>query len=46
MKMAAKGHDMYKINNMIIVSGNHRIIDNNKLIPVKEHPESRKDKIQ
>ena len=41
MKMAAKGHDMYKINNMII-SGNHRIIDNNKLIPVKEHPESRK----
>jgi len=41
MKMAAKGHDMYKINNMII-SGNHRIIDNKKLIPVKEHPESRK----
>ena len=41
MKMSAKGHDMYKINN-IIVSGNHRIIDNNKLIPVKEHPESKK----
>ena len=41
MKMRAKGHDMYKINN-VIVSGNHKIIHKNKLIKVKNLSESQK----
>ena len=39
MKMSAYGHDMYKLDN-IIVSGDHRMLFRNKLIKVKEHPEA------
>jgi hypothetical protein len=43
MKMSSYGHDMYKLDN-IVVSGNHRIMFKNKLINVKHHPEAHKIK--
>ena len=39
MKLTSKNIKMYIFRN-IIVSGDHRIISNNKLIYVKDHPES------
>ena len=39
MKLTSKNIKMYNFRN-IIVSGDHRIISNNKLIYVKDHPES------
>ena len=39
MKINANAHDMYNLNN-IIVSGEHKIIHNNKMIPVSDHPKS------
>ena len=37
MKINAKGHTMYNLNN-IIVSGEHKVIYKRKLIPVSDHP--------
>ena len=39
MTVNANGHDMYNLNN-IIVSGEHKIIHNNQMIYVSEHPKS------
>jgi hypothetical protein len=39
MKINAKEHTMYNLNN-IIVSGEHKVIYNKKLIPVSEHPDA------
>ena len=39
MKINAKGHTMYNLNN-IIVSGEHKVIYKRKLIPVSDHPKA------
>ena len=39
MTVNANGHDMYNLNN-IIVSGEHKIIHNKRMIYVSEHPKS------